>query len=74
MLSIEVIFTLATELSVILYVCLPVFETSSYFSPVHLTLTDLLAALKVESEFIADSRAEATALFDEYVAAAKGCH
>ena len=71
MLSIAVTFTLATVVSVMLYVCLPVLETISYFSPVHLTLTDLLALLKVESAFIAVSNADATAVLEEYVAAAR---
>ena len=69
--SIAVISTLATVVSVISYVCLPVFETNSYLSPVHFTLTDLFAPLKLESALIADSNAAAIAVFEEYVFAGK---
>ena len=65
MLSIEVTLTLATVVSVILYVCLPVFETISYFVPVHFTLTDFPALLKFESALIAVCKAEAIAELEE---------
>ena len=40
-------------------------------SPVHFTLTDLFAPLKLESALIADSNAAAIAVFEEYVFAGR---